>query len=340
MKSVSPMCSAPMYRMPPAPIRRAFSLLEIAVVLVILFVLFAISVPIVRDMRSIARRSNCHQNLARIVLANQAYASDFGHLPSGTFSYNAKLNEPVEPVVSLPDRDEPSWAYHQNWLASLLPFVDREGLYQSIDFRFGVYEEANRLPREVDLSFLRCPASSQRQVPNTTSYVGMHSNQSGPILVDGNGLLMLNRWVLLDEVVDGMAHTILVGEKLSPPEFDLGWMSGTRSSLRNAGTPINAEVPIEKYKDPLFVGGLASLHAGGASVAMGDGAVSFLSETVDMGIYQKLVGRNDSTTLPVGGIANEVIGESPAVQDDAQPDSESDSDPASGSDEVQPDRGS
>lgn len=272
-----------------------FSLVEALVVAAILFILLAISIPFVRDVRSLTRRSNCDQNLIRLALGTQSYIDDFGHLPSGTFSFNASVVQEatderpvdVEVIRSLPE------GYHHNWISNLLPYLDRQGLFQSIRYEYSVYSEANRLPREVDLAFLRCPAAAQTQLSNTSSYAGMHAAESNPISPFDSGLFMLNRWIDQADVTDGMAYTILIGEKISPPEFDLGWISGTRSSLRNAGTPINADVPIEAYRDPLFVGGLASHHAGGASVTMGDASVKFLSDSMDPSVYQSLVARND-----------------------------------------------
>jgi prepilin-type processing-associated H-X9-DG protein len=39
-----------------------------------------------------------------------------------------------------------------------------------------------------------------------------------------------------------LAHTIFVGEK--PCEADLGWLSGTRATLRNTGTALNSPLPV------------------------------------------------------------------------------------------------
>lgn len=274
-------------------IRRGVSLIEVTVVIVIVLILVAISIPVVRDMRSLTRRSNCDQNLIQLAMATQAYTNDFGHLPCGSLTFNANLNgdESIEPVTirSLPE------GYHHNWVSALLPYSDRQGLFQSIEFDFSVYADANRLPREADLAMLRCPASSQTQLANTTSYVGLHDDQSVPIAQDNSGLWMVNRLLSPEDIVDGETYTILLGEKISPPDYDLSWMSGTRSSLRNAGTPINANVAIEAYRDPLFVGGLASHHVGGASVAMADASVRFLSETINENVYQEMVAREDAT---------------------------------------------
>ena len=109
---------------------------------------------------------------------------------------------------------------------------------------------------------------------------------------------------------------------------DLGWLSGTRSTLRNTGTQINAArlaslpgqdyaisapwadanapstpaeasepsgvVNAEKSEDPLFVGGFDSCHAGGIAVfAFGDGAVRALSDDMDARAYQQMGHRSD-----------------------------------------------
>ncbi|MCM2369365.1 DUF1559 family PulG-like putative transporter [Aporhodopirellula aestuarii] len=287
---------------------RGFSLLEIVVVLGILAILLAISIPVLRDMRTLARRSNCEQNLIRLTLASQAYSVDHLHLPSGTFTGSANvLNGESMPELAGPPRSGGENAqpdayltiaslpkgYHHNWISSLLPYCDREGMYQSIHFDVGVYAPQNAVTRDADIPFLRCPSSAERQKLNTSSYVGLHASDARPIGIKNDGMLTLNRWLFPDDVPDGMAYTILLGEKLSPQQFDLGWMSGTRSSLRNAGTPINEPIADEAYHDPAFVGGLASLHAGGAFVALGDGSIEFLSDTIDMKVYQSRVSRND-----------------------------------------------
>lgn len=278
--------------------RNAFSLLELAVILGIIAILLAISIPVVRDMRSLSRRSNCSQNLTQLLIACQAYAVDHMHLPSGTFTASAGVyqhNATADPsdagaelvIASLPE------GYHQNWVSSLLPHLGRSDLYESIDFDVGVYAPANDGVRETSLPFLRCPAAAGEQAANTTSYAGMHASLSQPIGVHDDGLLMLNRWIVPEDIPDGTSYTIALGEKLSPRQYDLGWMSGTRSSLRNAGTAINQTVSLETYHDPAYVGGLGSHHAGGVSVGMADGAIKFLQDSIDMDVFQAMVKRDD-----------------------------------------------
>ena len=70
-----------------------------------------------------------------------------------------------------------------------------------------------------------------------SNYAGCHNDVETPIDVGNHGVLFLNSHISEKDVTDGLSHTIYVGEKLGD-EQDLGWMSGTRATLRNAGTPL------------------------------------------------------------------------------------------------------
>ncbi|MFG0263781.1 MAG: DUF1559 domain-containing protein [Rhodopirellula sp. JB055] len=305
MKAASPHPTNPFHSSPlrnPAGIhaRRGVSVVEIIVVVLIVLILLALSIPFVRNMRELTRRSNCDQNLMRLGLAMQAYASDQLHLPTGTASFNATIQlwpdipSPETPAADSPEQPAPIASepegYHHNWVSSLLPYVDQVGLFQSIDYSASVYAESNRLIRETMVPVYRC--SSDDPSPTNSSYAGLHHSLASPITASNDGLLFLNAWVRPEEVPDGISATILLGEKHSYPG-DLGWVSGTRATLRNAGTPINSLPNEEQLGDPSFVGGLGSRHFGGANVLKGDAAVTFLSETIDLPLFQSMVNRNN-----------------------------------------------
>lgn len=286
------------------PRHTGVSLVEVIVVVFILVILLALSIPFVRNMRELTRRSNCDQNLIRLGLAMQAYSTDNAHLPSGTASYNATFRFwPEVPSPADPDADaspvdlaivsEPE-GYHHNWALASLPYVDQVGLSQSIDTTSSIYADSNRLIRETMIPVFRCP--SDDSVPTNASYAGLHHSAANPISASNNGLMFLNGWVRPEEVPDGMSSTILFGEKLSFTG-ELGWCSGTRATLRNAGHEINAIPQSDQMENPSFVGGLGSRHFGGASVIKGDGAVTFISETIDQKLFQSMVNRNDQLEL-------------------------------------------
>ena len=68
---------------------------------------------------------------------------------------------------------------------------------------------------------------------------GLHNDVEAPIAANNNGVLFLNSSVRYEDITDGTSQTIFVGEKLNDG-LDQGWASGTRASLRNAGSAVNA----------------------------------------------------------------------------------------------------
>jgi prepilin-type processing-associated H-X9-DG protein len=118
--------------------------------------------------------------------------------------------------------------------------------------------------------------------------------------------------VRYEDISDGTAHTMFVGEKFPDQKDDLGWMSGTRWSLRNTGVALNSEneernrsryqgyPPSEKPSPEVIVGGFSSPHPGGANFAFGDAHVSFVSETIPLETLQQLAHRADGKLLMRG----------------------------------------
>jgi prepilin-type processing-associated H-X9-DG protein len=135
----------------------------------------------------------------------------------------------------------------------------------------------------------------------------LHHDVEAPIDANNNGVFFLNSQVDYDQITDGTAHTIFIGEKIleREPNLDLGWMSGTRASLRNTGRAINADKqpagrapsPVVAASDPLTVGGFGSHHPGGASFAFGDGHVGFMAQSVSDSVYQQYGHRSDGKLL-------------------------------------------
>ena len=126
-----------------------------------------------------------------------------------------------------------------SWTVALLPYLDEGGMFKHIDLAAGAYAEKNAVIRMVPISAFICP--SQTPVASVaapaSSYAGCHHDVEAPIAADNHGVLFLNSRISERDVTDGVEHTIYLGEK-RVDEADLGWMSGSRATLRNAGWPI------------------------------------------------------------------------------------------------------
>ena len=202
--------------------RSAFTLVELLVVIAIIGVLVALLLPAVQAAREAARRAQCTSHLSQLILAVHNYEMAFGFYPPGTIDASGPIkNAPV--------------GYHHNWVIQILPFMEEQNTYNAIDKSLSVYHRKNALAARSIPRLLGCSSSRSRDL---LCYAGVHHDQEKPIDAKDNGVFFLNSHIRYDDVTDGSAHTIYLGEKI-PDGWDLIWMSGTRASLRNAGSAIN-----------------------------------------------------------------------------------------------------
>jgi prepilin-type N-terminal cleavage/methylation domain-containing protein len=272
---------------------RGFTLVELLVVIAIIGVLVAMAIPAVQSSRETGHRNLCRNNMAQLLLALESYENAFETYPAG-------VTNPEGPI-----RSEPV-GLHQGWLIRLLPYLDERNAYRQVDVSASVYAPPNAAVREHWPRIFICP-SEPNDTKGASNYAGCHHDVEAPIAADNQGVLFLNSRVRREDVSDGLAYTFFVGEKRMAPD-DLGWMSGTRATLRNTGlgpndpksdpvlvvTPApDEDGPGEGANGPLSVGGFASGHVGGLMMGCGDASVRFVTDQVDLQVWQKMGHRAD-----------------------------------------------
>jgi prepilin-type N-terminal cleavage/methylation domain-containing protein/prepilin-type processing-associated H-X9-DG protein len=288
--------------------RPGFTLIELLVVIAIISVLVALLLPAVQAAREAARRVQCVNNLMQLGIAVQNYESSHEILPPGVI-------DPSGPIVNVPR------GYHAGWMLQLLPFLEQRGAARRYDDGPGVYAGANLTVRKVMINTFFCPSDggSHRRNADTValnSYAACHHDVEAPIDATNTGAFFLNSHLRAEDIGDGTSTTIFLGEKLLD-ETELGWASGTRATLRNTGTKINAtrtatvafladEDSSPDGKEPgagadsrtlQLVGGFGSNHPGGANFAFGDGSVRFLRASINPQVYRYLGNRDDGELL-------------------------------------------
>jgi prepilin-type N-terminal cleavage/methylation domain-containing protein/prepilin-type processing-associated H-X9-DG protein len=212
-------------------LRSAFTLVELLVVIAIIGILIALLLPAIQAAREAARRTQCKNNLAQLSVAMHGYEMAHESLPSG--SIDAK-----GPILNVPK------GMHHNWVTQLLPYLEEVAAYRNVDQTVSVYAPKNAPVMAVQLPILTCPSDAGSPSPTLgqSCYAGVHNDVEAPIDVNNNGLLFLNSRIRRHEITDGSHHTLLLGEKRFDGA-DLGWLSGTRATLRNMGRPLNAGLP-------------------------------------------------------------------------------------------------
>jgi prepilin-type processing-associated H-X9-DG protein len=211
--------------------------------------------------------------------------------------------------------------YHYGWAVQILPFLEQGTVYRHFDFRRGVYESGNETARTVRITTFFCPSDPRGGLMN---FAGCHHDVEAPIDVNNAGVLYLNSHIRYDDITDGPACTVLLGEIRHGPS--LGWASGTRATLRNTGHRFNDPDPtmpvvspgtnpnvyfyteqenwltmdsmIENGILPMeFVGGFSSYHFSGVNFLFCDGSSRSIKNTVDLQVLRSLGNRADGSLI-------------------------------------------
>jgi prepilin-type processing-associated H-X9-DG protein len=282
----------------------AFTIIELLLVVGIIAVLISLLLPAVQSSRENARRVQCSKNLMQIGVALANYASTHKVLPPGVVNDKG-------PISNVPA------GYHYGWAVQILPYLEQTPIYREFDFSQSVYAPRNDTARGHRIQSFLCPSTPWTGL---TSYAACHHDVEAPIAADNKGVFFLNSRISYDDLSDGPAFTIFVGEFRGRTPT-LGWAVGTMSSLRNTGQPINFDDLLGSLTGPAmvgsrssdvsefssllkngglpanYVGGFSSHHPAGANFLLGDGSVRFLSQRIDTAVYRSLAHRADGNLI-------------------------------------------
>ncbi len=188
--------------------RSGFTLVELLVVIAIIGILIGLLLPAVQKIRSAAARIQCANNLRQIVLAAHNYNDTKGSLPSSrgyplTYSYSGH--------------------------ARLLPFLEQDALYNTINWSAPVLDPSNAVPLGTKLKVFLCPADNDVEVPDHWAATNYRANE-GTSLVFGykksdpagvnanmpapNGPFFVDSRVRLTDITDGTSNTACFSEHI------------------------------------------------------------------------------------------------------------------------------
>jgi len=153
-------------------LRRAFTIIELVVVIAILAILAALLLTAIQFARESGRRTQCAANLRQIGIALHMYHDAHRKLPpSMIWSPDGEPlgngNFPIGTIDAI-TAGYPTTAdrVFANWVVLLLPYVEEQALGGLFDPRVAMSDSRNAKLRSYELSLMKCPSDSYNGAEN------------------------------------------------------------------------------------------------------------------------------------------------------------------------------
>ncbi|MGD9635132.1 MAG: DUF1559 domain-containing protein [Pirellulales bacterium] len=308
---------------------RAFTLVELLVTISIIGILVGLLLPAVQAARESGRRTQCQNNMKQIGLAIDQFHLHMKRYPSGTLQ--SKQDGDPTGVAGF------GWApqllpyLQQEALYNFLGFPKSQ-LHDVLKTPDGVKLAQIALPMfrcpsdtsellNTDRPFVgskygdMAAAKSNYIANHGTQFMTLKDKQTD-YLKDSFGVFWPESKCTEAQITDGSSNTILAGERST--EYWAGVWVGTRDFNDTEDSGLRqvfgiSDSPINDKKIEVGRRGFNSYHPNGAFFVFADGHVEFIAEDIEfnqegatskvkaekmkMGLYQRLLRRNDGQVL-------------------------------------------
>lgn len=298
--------------------RRAFTLVELLVVVCIIAILIALLLPAVQSAREAARGLSCRNNLKQYGIALNGYHEAHGTFPCGAAI--GFLNRTGGP-------DGTPIGTREGWRVYVLPFIEQDGIGQRYQQQASMIFGVNNELTKIRLRLHDCPSDGvqpfdpYRQDYNqwrTSNYVGVGGpGQYGAVQLEQShcgsystdGTLYPESSVSAADIRDGLSNTLIVGEQVN---WLRAWTAGAyRTDLygpnnhvcmmpvKNVRWPLNTDATKRVYNharanqnclfNDIF---FSSRHPGGVNFLWCDGHTTFVNESIEFTTLQAMASRD------------------------------------------------
>ncbi len=296
-----------------------FTLIELLVVIAIIATLVALLLPAVQQAREAARRSQCSNNLKQLGLAFHNYHDIFNRfMPGGGMQSPNACRYATGWVPRLfPFIEQQAWsdgldALSQNFLSSQCPYnttaYTGNPLFGPLTVMLcpsspigdlTTYASTSTAKTQGNLHYRANSGSYDVELDTTSSDSNQQYSKSGVIYPRSN--------TGIRDIYDGTSNTILLGETSSMEDWPtamttgfftiLPWTLGSYAYTSNGWLtadhktllyPVNYNGTFNYNTTPY-----GSYHSGGAMFVFCDGAVRFISESMDMSLLKSLATKSE-----------------------------------------------
>jgi prepilin-type N-terminal cleavage/methylation domain-containing protein/prepilin-type processing-associated H-X9-DG protein len=283
------------------PLRNAYTLIEMLVVIAIIAVLIGLLLAAVQAAREAGNRMTCQNHLKQLALAALHHHDAKGRFPTGVHLIdNQSLADTLE--------------------VDLLPYFEKEALQEQF---YRTRGDSAVITQVIQL--LLCPSDTLPDPVQPCSACGMfeavgcYAGNAGTRSFSlsfalskdpRNGIFFQDSKTRLADVTDGWSNTFLLGERSHRDnEFDLvssqnysgyyplrswgmwGNYCNPSHHLLSTAVPVNYQTPSWGTKEAQLqdrICAFGSGHPGGANFAFVDGSVRFLSDQLSLATLQAL----------------------------------------------------
>ncbi len=309
--------------------RAGFTLIELLVVIAIIAILIGLLLPAVQKVREAAARMQCSNHLHQMALAAHNFESGYQYFPPAWQNPTPAATF-IGVVQDAPLAEAPRFTNVMVELLPYIEQdnLQRAWNFQNIVANRG---PDGSVSSQVVKIFL-CPSSLVAQNPKGTvsgnvyglnSYGGIAGRYSfraftgSAFTISNDGMFYINSRVRMSGITDGTSNTAMFGERQHKDKnFDrmytnfpiLGWSgwawcdqgNSIGDFLVGAAQPINWLIPdaatgVNSSSNPWVQQRLSTMgsgHTGGANIAMADGSVRFVRDSMPLATLQALCTRN------------------------------------------------
>ncbi len=292
--------------------RKAFSLVELIVVVSIIGILISLLLPAIQNARESARRMSCSNNLHQIGVALHSYNQAQKRLPPGWLVSNKSS-------AASAVQNNNGWA----WGAMLLPFIEQRPLDAGfVEIRLPIGDDRNEISRTNSLAVYRCPSHGCVGVftlaSNLSTYCG-ESSSTDLAIADYVGVTAarevagkcnpmfhpseeavfgFTQSIAFRDIADGISQTVMVGERSCEP-YPSAWAGAlpegehARSRVLGMMDSPPQSAAIAEVENVEF----ASYHLGGSQFLLADGAVRMVDVEIDPALFKGICTRSGGETV-------------------------------------------
>lgn len=315
--------------------RKAFTLVEVLVVIAIIGTLVGLLLPAVQAARESARRTACINKLKQVSLACLSHEQALQHYPCGGWGWGWEGDPDQGFGLQQPG----------GWVFNILPYIEQVALR---DLGRGESDAQKRLSRQTlvqtPLAVFNCPTrrpvmlfeyfslpinektnmdpcarvargdyainagsqtASQIYVGPPTFAQGMDPNYAWPDTAECSGISYQRSQVKHSQITDGVTKTYLLGERNVNPAWyysgeDLGDNSNLYTGHENDNHRCTHEAPAPDTRGVMLMDSFGSAHSAICNFAICDGSVRSISYGIDPQVHRNLGNRSDGVASSSG----------------------------------------